>query len=331
MKVLIIRFSSIGDLTQALSLPSFIKHYEPTSEIHFVTRDDLASLLTEHPQIDQVLSLNRKEGFSGLFKLISQIKKNNYTHIYDAHHNLRSFLIRFLIWSPQTLVKPMMRLKRFLLIQFQINLFEKPFSGQRDLIKPLEKWGYPYFLPSPPQLFLNPETVQKAEALLQKNNLQKYVILVPSAAYVLKRWPLEHWKALIQLQPELKFVVLAGPSDSFTAELDSFVNVLNLTGKTSLQESAALIAKAQAVVTNDTGLLHFSEQLGKPTVALMGPAPFGFPSRDSTYIFEKNLKCRPCSKHGQGPCTNSNYQDCLKSISPEEVSRKLIEILEDFK
>jgi len=327
MKVLIIRFSSIGDLTQALSIPSLIHQHTPNAEIHFVTRQDLSGLLEHNPHIQKVWRLDRKQGFSGLWKMIQDLKKENFTHVYDAHNNLRSFLIRKFVNAPQKLTRPMMRIKRFMLLRFHKNYFEKPFSGQRDLLKPLEKWGYPFALPEPPQLFFSANEKQAVDSLLQKYALQKFVVLAPSAAYFLKRWPIEHWKRLIELNSQVQFVVLAGPTDDFTSELNIYKNVINLTGQTSLRESAAIVHKAIAVVANDTGLLHFAEQLGKPTIALMGPAPFGFPSRPSTKILERSLACRPCSKHGQGPCVNPNFHECLKSISADEVSFELKQLI----
>ena len=328
MKLLIIRFSSIGDLTQALSIPSFVKSYVPKAQIHFVTRGDLAQLLENHPNIDKLWSLEKSLGFSGLLKIISELRTEDYTHVYDAHNNLRSALIRLFLWKPKKLVRPMHRLKRYLLIQWHINLFEKPFSGQRDLIKPLEKWGMPFRLPEPPQLFLNSEVVNQAEQILKQHGVNsEFIALAPSATYELKRWPISYWHNFVQLNPDKKFVVLAGPADDFTNELNSETNVINLTGKTNLLQSAAIVQKAKAVVCNDTGLLHFAEQLGKPAIALMGPAPFGFPSRPSTRILEKDLWCRPCSKHGQGPCKNPNFQECLRSFSAEEVSKNLEQIL----
>lgn len=327
MTVLIIRFSSIGDLTQALSIPSFIKSYFPQAEIHFVTRSDLSAIVKNHPMIHKTWTLDRKDGLSGLIKLIKDLQTQNFTHIYDAHNNLRSFFIRTFVKAKFKLVRPMMRLKRFLLLQFHINLFEKPFSGQRDLIKPLEEWNMKYRLPDTPQLFLGSEHKKAATDLIYHKN---YVALVPSAAYDLKKWPLEYWDELIKKNSHLTFVVLAGKADHFTEKLNSNKNVINCTGKTDLLTSAAVIENAKLTITNDTGLLHFAEQLGKPTIALMGPAPFGFPSRSSTHILERNLKCRPCSKHGQGPCINPNFQECLRSITPTEVSTKMNQLLENL-
>ena len=213
MKILIIRFSSIGDLTQALSIPSFIKSYVADAEIHFVTRQDLAPILENHPNIHKIWKLDRQTGFLGLLSLAKELRTQNFTHVYDAHNNLRSFFIRTFISANNTLVRPMMRFKRFLLIRFQINHFEKPFSGQRDLIKPLEKWGMPFRLPAAPQLFLKPEVQKNANELVTPKD---YIALVPSAAYELKRWPIKFWDELVKKNPDKNFVVLAGKDDKFT-------------------------------------------------------------------------------------------------------------------
>lgn len=293
--------------------------YHPEAEVHFVTRADLAALVENHPHVHKLWTVDRRKGLTGLLKLIQKLNTENYTHIYDAHNNMRSFLIRTFVTASHKLVRPMMRFKRFLLLNFHVNLFEKPFSGQRDLIKPLEKWGMPFQLPAAPQLFIDAFNRQFAAELKTP-----FVVLVPSAAYELKRWPIEYWSQLIATNPQIHFVILAGPQDHFTETLNVFSNVTNLTGKSDLLQSASVIEKCSAVVCNDTGLLHFAEQLGKPAIALMGPAPFGFPSRASTVKLERELPCRPCSKHGQGPCKNKDYfQECLRSITPQDVSAEL--------
>jgi ADP-heptose:LPS heptosyltransferase len=118
-------------------------------------------------------------------------------------------------------------------------------------------------------------------------------------------------------------VLLGGPEDSFIEDICAVApeRVLNLAGKCSMQVSAAVVSESKMIVANDTGLLHVAEQLGKPAVALMGPAPFGFPSRPATKVMEINLPCRPCSKHGQGPCVNKfKFHQCLVDITPDQVA-----------
>lgn len=338
-KILIIRFSSFGDVTQALSIPTKLAELAGPShkgvEVHWVTRTDMAPLLEGHPYLTRIWELNRADGIKGLFRLIRDLKKQNFTHIYDAHNNLRS---RVLVWflrpplvlsriftPPLLLRKSQKRWKRFLLFKFRINRYEMPFSGQRDLLEPLEKWGLSRELPPPPQIYVQPVALEKLKVLFQDKKIGSFVALAPSAAYPLKRWPLDHFKKLIELSPEQKFVCLGGPGDHFIEELVQVApsRVLNLAGKLSLQESTAAISLANGLVTNDTGLLHVGEQLGKKTIALMGPAPFGFPSRPSTRIMELNLACRPCSKHGQGPCVNEKFHRCLVDIRPEQVKKEM--------
>jgi ADP-heptose:LPS heptosyltransferase len=165
----------------------------------------------------------------------------------------------------------------------------------------------------------------QANALLGDWSDKSYVALAPSAAYFLKRWPVSHFKQLILNMPDINFVLLGGPEDRFIEELQKVApeRTLNTAGKASLTVSSALIKKSRVLISNDTGLLHVGEQLGKPVIALMGPAPFGFPSRPSTEIMELDLVCRPCSKHGQGPCINKTYHQCLVDITPEQVTQAL--------
>jgi len=213
------------------------------------------------------------------------------------------------------------RWRRFLLFRFRINLFPKPFSGQFALLEPLQEWGLKPQAPSVPQLFLNPAVVSTIRERLGEG----YVALAPSAAFPLKRWQLGYWADLIRLMPETRFVLLGGPEDSFLQDLIKAApqRVVNLAGQLSLEESAAVVASARALVANDTGLMHVAEQIGIPCLALMGPAPFGFPSRNLTRIFEIELGCRPCSKHGQGPCVNPEFQKCLRDIPASDVAAGL--------
>ncbi len=333
-KILLIRFSSFGDVTQCLSVPTRLKEIGPDVQVHWVIRDDLADLVQNHPHVDKVWRLDRRLGMKGLLKLIKELKSQNFTHIYDAHNNLRSHLICLLLrppWAfsrvfspPDFLRKSQKRFLRFLLFSWHKNFFEQPFSGQRDLLEPLEAWGLSKELPPAPQLLVPEAEVDSAAKLIPPawSNKDGYVVLAASAAYELKRWPLENWKKLIQQEDSLHFILLGGREDSFLEELRQIdgQRVLNLAGKTSHLQSAAIILKARVLVANDTGLLHVGEQLGKPCIALMGPAPFGFPSRESTVILQRELSCRPCSKHGQGPCVNSELQKCLRDITPEEVA-----------
>lgn len=325
-KLLIIRFSAFGDVTQALSIPSVVNRNLPEAQVHWVIRQDLSELLEGHPHIHQVYKLDRSLGLKGLYKIAQELRRQHFTHIYDAHNNLRSrFLSCYLrlFRSVQFIRKSQFRFKRFLLFTLRINTYQLPFSGQRDLLQPLQKWGWDTSLPPAPQLFLKGT---------ESSHHEPYIAIAPSAAHALKRWPIDYWKQLIEILPHHNFKVLGGPGEDFLNELAQNApnRVEILAGKLSLQQSAEVIRQAKLVISNDTGLLHIAEQLGKPTLALMGPAPFGYPSRSSTEILELNLPCKPCSKHGQGPCTNPNFQQCMRDISPRLVAQRAKHKLESL-
>lgn len=332
-KFLIIRFSAFGDVVQTLSVPAAIKNSFPDAEIHWVSRRDMQGLLVTHPQIKKVWSFERKSGLIGLFQLAHQMRQEKYTYIYDAHNNLRSRVLCFILrpWGPLSgthfIRRSIKRFKRILLFKFRINKFEMPFSGQRDLLEPLTPWGVSKVPPPAPQLYLTDEELKKAFTAMEDSN--DWVALAPSAAHILKRWPVAYWKELILSEPAKKFILLGGPEDRFLEDIAAIApdRVKNLAGKVSLTVSAAVVAQSKVLISNDTWLLHAAEQLGKPAVALMGPAPFGFPSRSSTKILERDLACRPCSKHGQGPCVNKvKFHQCMVDITPKEVSNALHEV-----
>ncbi len=333
-KILILRFSSFGDVTQCLSVPTRLA--ELGGSVHWAVRTDLAELLKGHPHISQIWPLERREGLRGLVKLIGELRRQKFTHVYDAHASLRS---RVICWSlcpllnpralttwPRILRKSQKRWKRFLLFRLRKDTYEKPLSGQRDLLEPLTKWGLAKTLPPTPQIFPQTQDFEIVDRQLLKLGLDQFVALCPSAAYELKRWPIEHWRKLIELLPQHRFVLMGGLHDKFVGDLVQLDpnRVFNFAGRLKLMESAALIARAELTVSNDTGLLHVAEQLGKPAIALMGPAPFGFPSRPLTQILGLDLKCRPCSKHGKGPCVNAKYQRCLVDITPQTVANLVL-------
>ena len=341
IKILVIRFSSFGDVIQALSIASVLKKKFPESEIHWVTLNSFVSFCETHKAIDHVWSLKKSDGKRGLKKLTQVLKSENFTHIYDAHNSVRSLLItsslrgllgfKGFFKGIHYLRRSRYPLRRFFLFRLRINLYPKPFVGQWALMEPLKKWGVDITLPEVPQVFLREKDLKRAQKYLRTTALVNSVkvALSPSASYELKRWPTQHWIDLVKQNKNIDFILLGGPEDDFISQIQtsSESNTLNLSGKLSFEESSSVIQFCDALISSDTGLMHIGEQLGKPTIALMGPAPFGFPGRKSTHVMELDLSCRPCSKHGQGPCTNKVYQKCLVEISPKEVSLELNKIL----
>lgn len=331
-KVLIIRFSSFGDIVQCSSVVELIRQkFKASAQIHWATRSEFESLVVLNQQVDKVLPLNKKLGALGLIKYALSLRKENYTHVYDAHNNLRSKIIKIFLVSrisrPEFLTRSKDRLKRILLFGFRINKFPKPFIGIDSYISPLLKWEI--VKSSNPQLVqweFSEEVNKKIESIKLENfGSSKFIALVPSAAWEMKRWPIEHWKKLIEILPDFHFAVLGGKEDLFCQELVDVnpTRVWNLAGKLSLIESCKLVSIANLVISADTGLLHVADVIGTKGLSLMGPTAFGFTKSTLIKTLQLDLPCRPCSKDGRGKCSQDIYQKCMVNITPSMVANEV--------
>jgi ADP-heptose:LPS heptosyltransferase len=347
-RLLIIRFSSFGDIVQAVGVPAaFLSTYRG-ARVDWLVREDYANLLRSQPLISSVISFERKLGFLGLVALSWRLARDNYTHVYDAHSNIRSRIV-VLVFRAQRYLSLLVssgqkrqslkicrrskeRLARWLFFRFRAKTLPQPYKGAESFIRPLAKWQIPVSLPPGPLFSYNAKLPDKVQALLTPLPRPR-IALAPSAAWQMKRWPIEHWKRLIELLHGVHFVVLGGPEDGFLGDIAASASdrVVNLAGKVSLLENALILQQVDLVVANDTGILHVADQMERPTLALIGPTAFGYPSHMSSQILEIELACKPCSKDGSGRCKNSLYQRCLVELTPERVAAQAKSVLENVR
>lgn len=311
-KILIIRFSSFGDIIQSMGTLPALKR--AGYEIHFLTKNQFIGLVEASELIDHVYSIDQSVGIRGLFSLANKICGLKFDVIYDAHKNLRTLFLRpwlRLFSGAKVLVRPKFRIKRFLLFSMRKNYFPKPFRGIHSYQQPLVDEG------------LISEDVDHIQRLNFSGHqkFEQRVVLAPSAAWEMKRWPLSYWKELILLMPQEKFYVLGGPDDDFCQELEEIApdRVINLQGQLSLLESCQVVSQGQCLICADTGLLHVADILKVPAIALIGPTAFGFPTGEFIKVAQVDLPCRPCTKDGRGKCSQSVYQKCLVDITPKRV------------
>ena len=116
-KILVIRFSSIGDIVLTTSFIATLKKTFPNFEIHYLTLDKFSSILEFHPEIDRVIELNSNSNFKELLEFNKFIKSSNYNKIFDLHGSIRSRLITKGIGQSISRVKKP-RFLRFILFQF---------------------------------------------------------------------------------------------------------------------------------------------------------------------------------------------------------------------
>jgi lipopolysaccharide heptosyltransferase II len=322
--ILIVRFSSMGDLLLTTPLLRAIRTRYPGCRITFVVREDHADTLRHNPRIDRLITWRRG---SPLRPLVRQLRSETFTHRLDLHGSLRSRLLRWLVggkWSGY----PKRRLRRWLLIFSRRRLggalghvADRFFEAAREL--GIHPDG------GPPEFFVSAESERAAIDFIAAHGVGRdrgLVAIAPGAAHATKRWPVEHWEALVlRLRSRADVLILGGPAEAALGEHLATVGgptVVSAAGKFSLVGSAALLRRAKVLAVGDTGLLHLATAVGTPVVGLYGPgvAELGFfPYQAAATVLQRDLKCRPCSKHGSAKCPLGHHH-CLREILPHEVA-----------
>jgi heptosyltransferase-2 len=322
-KILLVRFSSIGDIVFATAAIEAISIKYPKCQIHFLTLDKFSSLLKGHPSLFRVIP-HRTGSFERerLKSLALSLELEGYDLVLDLHDSLRTKYLHYLMKSVNWKTLRKQRMKRLLQFYFHINLFSPDFDSILTFLRD-ENITNVKTLPS-----LNVTTEEKLrmrEELDRKGVREKYTVLIPSAAWESKIWPAKNYQKLSELMTcnsGNSVVVLGGSKDTICSEISKGIEgVISLQGDTNLREAMAVLSLAEKAIGSDTGLLHAAEALDTPVVLISGPTgnSTGCKVRKSeSRLVRKDLWCQPCSKSGSRPCFRSDRY-CLKGICVENV------------
>ena len=327
--VLLVRFSSIGDILLTTPLVRALARRHPEAKLVYVTKRAMAPLVADNPRLTDVVTLEPGEPIRHLARRLRALAP---THGLDLHGSVRSAGLRLLVhcrWSGYFKRK----LARALLIATKLDAYrrrapspvaERYFEAARRLDTRPDG--------GPPEFCLGPGATDRAAQWLAERGLgggARLAALAPGAAHATKRWPVAHWSALAERLGTAGYrpVIVGGPEDrglaqQLVAEGGGGNPIVSAAGEFSLQETGALLARARVVVSGDTGVMHMATGVGTPVVALFGPtvAQFGFfPYRAPAAVLERGLECRPCSSTGTAACPLGHHR-CLTDITPEEVA-----------
>lgn len=331
MKILVIRFSSIGDIVLTTPVLRCLKQQVKGVEVHFLTKAAFRAIVAHNPNIDKCFYLEKQDNWDVLIK---ELKAEKYDHIIDLHKNLRSLRIKQNLKRPSTAFRKL-NFKKWLLVNFKVNTLPDTSIVNRylDTLKQFgvknDGAGLDCFIP---------ETAEVNNKDIPLSHWAGYIACVIGGSYATKKYPVEKWREFCLLSP-LPIILLGGPDDreegNLIAEIDH-VKVYNACGKFNINESACLVKYAKAVITNDTGLMHIAAAFQKPIISLWGntiPEMGMFPYFGNNNINDtinvksimlevKGLRCRPCSKIGYSKCPKGHFK-CMNSIEPSIIAEKL--------
>lgn len=313
MKVLIVRFSSIGDIILTTPVVRCLKQQVDNIEIHYLTKNNFISVIENNPYIDKIHTIG-----NDLKSLKPLLKQENFDLIIDLHHNVRTLRLKYVLGKKSVSFNKL-NWKKFLITTFKINTLPKQHIVDRYLetIKFLgvvnDNKGLEYFISNKDEVELEP--------IFPAYFLNGYYALVIGGSYFTKQIPLNKLKEICA-KSTLPLVLLGGKEDASAAETlhNLFpTQTLNMCGKMRLNQSASIIKQSKKVITSDTGLMHIAAAYKKDIISIWGNTipEFGmgpYMAGDDSQIVEVNhLSCRPCSKLGYRKCPKGHFK-CMNEI-----------------
>ena len=330
-KVLVIRFSSIGDIVLTTPVLRALKE-QAGAEVHFLTKARFASLLSANPRIDRLFTLGTpEEAGQSLKELLPKLRAERYDFVLDLHKNLRSLRTRFYLRRP-TGTFPKLNVRKWLLVHFRwntllpIHLVQRYIRAGRQLGLRYDGKGLEHFIPK--------EEEVRIEDFLRLSANAPLIAVAIGGTYATKRLPPEKLAELCTRLPG-QILLLGGPEDKAAGEqIAQKDHIINLCGRLSIQQSASVLAQSNLVLAHDTGMMHIAAALKKPLISIWGNTvpDFGmyplFP--DDMPAFEmraevQGLSCRPCSKLGFDICPKGHFR-CMQ----EQDLDKILRLTSDF-
>jgi len=327
MKILVIRFSSIGDIVLTTPIVRCLKQQLNNVELHYCTKIQFKSMIESNPYIDKIHFLEDKIG-----DLIHDLKNEKFDFVLDLHRNIRTAIIKFRLGVPSGTYDKL-RWQRFLFTKFQINFMpnchvvDRYFDATSSLGIKNDKQGLDYFIPKKDEIQLD---------ILPKAFQKGYVVYIIGASGFTKILPFDK---MVELCDKINkpIILVGGKEDNATGEkLLAFFNtkpsdpemeenlkrlgkktiIYNACGKFNLSQSASLIKQAGIVFGHDTGHTHIAAAFKKQIFSIWGgtvPNNFYPYGTKFTIIENTKLNCRPCSKSGRSSCPKGHFK-CMKDL-----------------
>ncbi len=344
---LIILMGSLGDVARGLCLVSQIKNSFPKSAITWLVEPKCKEAVTFHPLIDDILVFDRANWKKGLKDIFHELRTRRFDCVLDLQRHFKSGVFSFLSGAKYRIGFHPGNTKEgnWLFNNTYIPCLDDDYSKLFHYLKFTEYLGcHPEYLPSESRAmfesrvldfgFSGPGLPSLAADILSRIK-KPFIAMVLGSSWVSKEWPAERYARLIHDLVEttsLHIVMVDTPAKQRMAcELERAIDsgrLINLVGRTSLLELAAVLKEAELAVGPDCGSAHIAAAVGTLYVALFGPtspqrtAPFG----SEHLIVSKHLACAPCYKK---KCPGKDTI-CMRSIEAGDVKVKVLQVLKDI-
>ncbi|MBI9037958.1 MAG: glycosyltransferase family 9 protein [Bacteroidales bacterium] len=319
-KILVIRFSSIGDIVLTSPIVRCLKNQIMDCELHFLTKKAFVSIVENNPNIDKVHSIEKDVN-----EIIPQLYKEGFDFVVDLHNNIRTYLVKKKLKKPSASFNKL-NIQKWILVNFKrnflpdIHIVDRYFQAIKSLGIKNDNKGLDFFID---------ENNKIERSQLPETHRNGFVGFVIGGKHSTKMLPEDKIISICK-KIDKPIILLGGPEDFEKGEIiqKNFGDkVYNSCGKYSINQSASLIFLSEKVITNDTGLMHIAAAYKKKIVSVWGntvPAFGMYPylpevvKENSLIVEVKNLNCRPCSKIGFKKCPKKHFK-CMNLIDEEKI------------
>ncbi|MCU0338439.1 MAG: glycosyltransferase family 9 protein [Spirosomaceae bacterium] len=312
LKVLIVRFSSIGDIILTTPVIRCLKTQRPDIELHYLTKSSFRFLLEQNPYIDQLHLLD-----DSIWQTAQQLRQEKFDLVIDLHHNLRTLTLKTIL-GVESLSFNKLNWEKWLYVNLKIkalpdvHIVDRYLDTVRSLGVENDNRGLDYFIPYR-------DVVERD--WLPESHQKSYVVYAIGGQHETKKLPLPR---MIELCEKIDYptVLLGGKEDAANGEaIAQAVGaelVYNACGKYNFNQSASLVEQALIVFSHDTGLMHVAAAFKKKVYSIWGntiPAFGMYPYQTNFVVLEnRHLSCRPCSKIGHHKCPKGHFK-CMNDLS----------------
>ena len=312
MKLLVIRFSSIGDIILTSPVVRAIKAQVPGAEVHFLTKQEFAPLVAHSPHITRVHTITES-----IREVLPVLQKERFDLVVDLHHNLRTWRVKRELGVPSKSF-PKLNVEKWLMVNFKrdrlprLHIVDRYLGTVAHLGVKADGLGLELHLSPASEVDLNG---------LPESHRSGYIALAIGGAHFTKRLPPHRLVELARLI-QGPMVIIGGPDDrAVAAAICTAVGgrAYDATGRYDILGSASLIRQARSVITHDSGAMHVAAAFQKPLVSIWGNTipefgmyPYLPQQPDLSHIAQvRGLDCRPCSKIGFDSCPKGHFH-CME-------------------
>ena len=336
--ILVVQTAFVGDVILVLPLLQLLHEKFPGSTITVVTIPAAEGLLANHPAVGRVIVYDKRgadAGPGGLIRMASRLRASRIDTALIPHRSIRSALLcrlagipvrigfdtsagRFLLTQSVRYVATDHEIKRNLALAAPLGVASTGLRFPRLYPSEADRLAVDAFM----RQSFGPDAVAP-----------RCIAVAPGSVWNTKRWPESKFILLIRslLEAGWHVVLVGGGADrdlcSRLASAAHDPHLADASGRFSLLESAHLIGRCAALVSNDSAPVHLAVAMSIPVLAIFGPTlpSFGFapPGPGDRVVDTAGLWCRPCSIHGGKRCPTGTF-DCMNLISAGRVRDEVL-------